>query len=144
MKLLLLVLVFLGFGGCQSEYRNISDQAEYSSVVGSKYRTLVQFRIHGVSLQRNYRGNIDRYVVTELPGFSGRDVISSTIIEVGTNLTVESVIICISCWPKKSYLVIDLESDSINSNVEVWLDDRSVMTDAGVRVLNPTLFSISK
>jgi hypothetical protein len=85
------------FGG-MVHFEDVSDYPRYVALVGRRFVSTVAGRIHGVTNDRNYRPPIDEYVVTPLPGFGGREVLSTMKLPKGTVVEVLQVMRCDDCY----------------------------------------------
>jgi hypothetical protein len=100
------------FGG-MVHFDDVSEDPRYVGLVGRRFVSTVEGRIHGVTNERNYRPPIEVYVVTPLPGFGGPEVLSTLKLPKGTVVEVLKVMRCDDCYfdfEKRVELVLRLES----------------------------------
>ena len=76
--------------GCyQIEYDDVS--AEFPNLIGSRYRTIDQLNMHGVTNDRNYEQIIDVYYLAKPSGFGGREVFTNDPLPMGTVLRIQRI-----------------------------------------------------
>ena len=140
MKTIVLVFLLVVLTGCRTEYEDVSRDVQFSAMIGTTYKTLRQLRLHGVTLHKNYQERIDIYSITELPGFSGPEVVTSSILKAGSILKVRSILKCKNCLSDRLEIVVDILSEKLTPDVQIRLDDLSVLGSNKVRELSPILF----
>ena len=137
--LLLLGLALLS--GCNAEYVDVSKDDQYIGLVGTKYETLVELQIQGVTLSRSGSKSVDQYVVTEKPGFTGREVIEKKNLKVGSTIRVKAVKKCANCLPPSVEFIIEIPSEELGATVPIWLYDLSIKDNQGNSVMDPKKLS---
>jgi hypothetical protein len=140
MKKLVFIFLLIILVGCRAEYKDASNDVQFSKIIGATYITLSELKIHGITLDENYQKRIDMYAITELPGFSGPEVVTSSVLKVGSTLKVKYILICTNCLPDRFEIVVDIISKELTPDVQIKLDDLSILNSKKERELNPALF----
>ena len=67
---------------------NVSEDNQFRDLVGAKYKTLVELKIHGVTLGDLGKGGktVDEYDVAEAPRSAGREVIENRDLDAGSTI----------------------------------------------------------
>lgn len=75
MKLTIALVVTLFCVGCSPKpHVDISHESKYQSVIGQKYQTLVDLKVHGISLGINGDWSVNYVYITPPPGIGGNYV----------------------------------------------------------------------
>ena len=102
------------------DYEDVSHEKEYSALVGERFTTLTDLQINGVTMDRNYKKQIDLYTIYVLPGFSGPEVVSSEILKSGTDFEILKVLRCTNClFENRVEIVIKITSNNKYNNAPV-------------------------
>lgn len=126
--------------GRQAKYEDISYEEEYSHFIGKKYRTTKNLLVHGITLDKNYKKQIDVFTIDEPPGFSGPEIISKGHLPEGTLIQIRKVVECINCLPKLKELEIDILSEEKYSNHPVRIEEPAFKIENKKIIMNPKLF----
>ena len=90
-SVLLLSLFFLF--GCRIVYKDISNEPQFSPLIGAKYIVKEKMFIYGINLPPGYGKEIEAYDVRPISvgGISGPEVITEGILERGEVLVIKSI-----------------------------------------------------
>lgn len=137
------IMIFLSvfFTGCSmAKYTDVSHEEKFKMVINKDYVTLKELMIHGVTLDRNYKKNIDIYSITEMAGFSGPEVVSKNILSKGTIFKIIRVVRCTSCWPEYIEFEIKiLSTTNIKESIPIRLNDLTIIKNNSI-LMNPKYF----
>lgn len=144
MKFLFLLLIVLSVG-CTREEVDVSTDNEYSEVIDMKFKTLVDMKMHGITLDRNYKKNIDMYSITTYPGFSGPEVITKDFLIKNSIIKIISVKKCSNCLDDSRNFIIEILSSSKYRGSPVKLsfqsgNDSIVLKKDSKIKMNPNFF----
>jgi hypothetical protein len=132
----LLCLLFLA--GCKTEYKDISSNVEYTKILGKTYESLVPLNIYGVTLDENYKPNINVYIVTDVK-LGGREKITKDVLSVGSIFKINKVMSCVKCLV--SDVVFNVEIKGLEKKIPIELWDYSILDNKKkYRKMNPSLF----
>lgn len=93
---LLLLMSFFPYYLCglQVKCKDISHDEQYTHLIGQKDRSVRELLIYGITADRNYKKQIDYYVVTEAPGIGGPEVLSEGHLALGTVIQIKKALHC--------------------------------------------------
>lgn len=75
MKLIFALIVTLFSIGCSPKpHVDISNEPKYQSVIGQKYQSVVDLKVHGITLGIKGNWNVDYVYITPPPGIGGNHV----------------------------------------------------------------------
>ena len=105
-RIFCLLFLFVSLSGCLiTEWEDVSNESKYIKLIGLELITKETMRAHGITMEPNYEKILSHYSITPLPGFSGPEVLSVTILPVGTKVKIVKVVRCIDCFIKE----VDIE-----------------------------------
>lgn len=116
--------ILTAINGCTvfSNYEDVSNNNEFSSIVGRAYETKKKLLIHGVNMDSPIGKKIHGYSVTPHPGMGGREIINREELTIGSTILLNKVLRCTNCYldfgVRHSY-VIDVLSSNKYRNHEV-------------------------
>ena len=139
-KILAYVLFLFALVACDTTYVDVSDEKEFSSMVGSRYRVLQPMIIHGVTMSQNYGNEIDVYIVSEFPGFDGPEVLLSRTLYPGVELMVDRVSKCKRCMFEKLRVEIRIVGFTTLIKAPIYLEGFSDRGESNVLVLDARYF----
>jgi len=120
MKYILLIAISFLFIGCKAQFKDISHQAGYNSLVNKTYYLMEEMYILGVNLPPGYGQNIDVYKVGPIyPTWTGRELISREILPIGTALTIKSIETCKNCLDNRIEIILSIPSNSNLSHLNL-------------------------
>lgn len=73
--------------------------------------TIDELLIYGITIDRNYKKQIDYYTVTEKPGFSGPEVVSKDSLGSGTLFQIKRAMNCTNCLDVRTHFEIEILSE---------------------------------
>ena len=86
--------------GCRLEYKDISEDPEYVSLIGTSYSLTTNMYIYGVDLPPEYGKGIDVYIIKPMDiKITGREIITEEILELETIIDVQGVRKSINHFP---------------------------------------------
>jgi hypothetical protein len=115
------------FGCDLMEYSDISEDKDVASLINSKYKSQKELIIYGITLDRDYKEEIDLYTIMEPPGIAGPEVLFKEILPKYTLIKILKVERCNNCspFPENKRLIVEILSNTKFSNrlVEIRFDD---------------------
>ena len=72
--------------------KDVTSDSQYSSVLGKRFSVKEDLLALGITLDRNYRKQVDYVTLVPLPGFSGPEVVTKQEVKKGTQLRVVGVL----------------------------------------------------
>ena len=92
---ILLVMIFFSYCcGGQVKCRDVGHDEKYTHLIGQKYKSTKELLIYGITADRNYKKQIDYYIITEPPGIAGPEVLSEEHLALGTLIQIQKVLSC--------------------------------------------------
>ena len=131
----LFILVFLK--GCLAEYENVSKDSRFNHLIGTKYKTLIVLKIHGITYPKSNSKAVYQYDLTEAPGIAGREVIERRDLVIGSIIQIKAVMKCANCLPASIEFVIDIISGGSELKSPIWMRDLSIKNNQGKVVMDP-------
>ena len=96
-KYIIISLVVL-ICGCRQKFVSISEVSPYNSLVGTTFQSLVPMRLHGITSDKDYKQQVDYYVLTASTGISGPEVVTNRDLPAETRITILDVQRCTNCF----------------------------------------------
>jgi len=97
-NLIYIMLLSISLSGCLiTKWNDVSQEPKFAGLIGAEFVVNEPFRAHGVTMKPNYEKILDHYSITPLPGFSGPEVLSITILPKGTKFKIIRVQRCVDC-----------------------------------------------
>jgi hypothetical protein len=97
-KIIVVTLALL-LAACRAEYKEISNDPEFSKYVGLKYKLKSDMDYSGVNLPPGYSDEIHIYVISSRdPGWSGPEVVTRETLPTGSIIIINKVEECTNCW----------------------------------------------
>ena len=146
---LALVCAFSAVGCSQgrADYTDVGGEAAYKGLIGKQFVTLRALHVLGVTMDPNYKKEVDLYMVVPAPGISGPEVLSDTPLPSGSVVTVIGFLECANCFFKDLRAVISLQ-DEVYAGKPVHLAslaDEKLFTDSsGAVLMSPRYFAATK
>ena len=85
--------------GCEVSFEDISNDPEYSSIIGRNYISVVELSLLGIDVPPSYEEDVDYYLIdSKSPGWSGVELITEDILPVGSQIRVNTVERCTDCF----------------------------------------------
>ncbi len=97
-RLVAILATFLLAGCGFVSFEDVSNDPQYSTYVGTEYRTTSDMTVYRVSMDRNYGPSPSIYKIVQSLGFDGPEVISRTRFPAGSTLRVSTVQRCKDCY----------------------------------------------
>ncbi len=122
-KVFILIMLTVSMTGCWFiDFEDVSNEKEYSYLIGKKFTTLTDLQINGATLERNYKKQIDVYIVNVFPGFSGSEVVCSGRLPAGTEFQISKVMRCTNCpFETRLEIIIDILTNDKHDNAPVGM-----------------------
>ena len=112
------------------KYADVTDESEYSSLVGRRYRLVRAMDIYGANAPPGYGKEIDFYVISRAePGLGGRWLISKDSLGPGTTLTVQRILQCCFGWTTIALVALEPYAAAVDAPIQF---DLQYLTDAYV------------
>lgn len=134
------LIICLSLPGCGiAEYDDISSDEKYAHLIGAKYQSLQKLRLHAVTLDPNYRKQIDIYSITEYPGFGGPEVIYTKQLKPDSVFLIKAIIQCNNClFDSRIKIVVGILPENLDPDMPVYMRDTMLVEDAtGQIILDP-------
>jgi hypothetical protein len=112
---------------CRAEYKDISNDSEFTQYIGQVYKLKSDMDYSGVNLPPGYSDEIHIYVISSRdPGWSGPEVVTRETLAIGSIVTVDKVEECTNCLtlgvPLRHALVKITGSPTITLPITLDLD----------------------
>ena len=106
-------------------FEDVSADPQYSTYVGTEYRTTSDMTVYRVSMDRNYGPSPSIYKIVQPPGFDGPEVISKTDFPEGSTLRVLTIQRCKDCYldtEPRVHATVRVTSTTQYDDLEVRVD----------------------
>lgn len=107
-KIGIFVFLFFLMIGCRAKYEDMSHDVKYSHLIGHKYVLTKKLLIYGITLDANYKKQIDIYTIHRPPGIGGPEVLTGNYLLPGTKMEIKKVVKCINCLPPSVKFEIEI------------------------------------
>lgn len=137
----MLVFVALLIHGCKQKLEDVSSAESFKKLIGKEFYTTKPLRIHGITMDTNYRKVIDHYTLTKEPGMSGPEVVFSSSVPVGAIVNINKVLQCSNCiFGSPIAIQVDLNIEGLQKESPVLLYGLRVTNDDGTISIDPSFF----
>lgn len=110
-KIVIGLTALLATGCGQVDLQDVSNEEPYSAIVGSVVVTVAPTILHAVSLEPTKK-EVDYYILTEAPGFSGREVLRREKVSEGARFKIVRVMRPTSAMMDRTVYVIEPVGDT--------------------------------
>jgi len=145
---LFLLGVFLQ--GCTGfvDFEDISKDEIYADVINKTYETRIKFLVHGVNMDETIGKDTHLYIVTPPPGIGGREIKSSTNLNISSQIKVIKILRCSNCYsdfsPRIKFQVKVLSEKSFDDHDvffrDSWGEIKFLYVENDAAVINPEYF----
>jgi len=95
----MLLVIFMS--GCTADFNDISN--EYPEILNIEFQTKDKLYIYGYTLEVERNPRLDAYTIEVPPGIGGPEIISKSVLPVGTKFKIYKVQKCSNCFPFPAY-----------------------------------------
>ncbi len=100
-QLTVTVLSLFVLCGCVAKFND--ESVKYSSIINKEYTTLKDLDVYGYTLKVEKNKKLDGYTIHQPPGVSGPEIVSRTLLPIGTKFRIYRIESCSNCVPFTSY-----------------------------------------
>jgi len=151
-KIINTLIIFICFTmqGCTVfvDFEDISKDEVYAGVINKTYDTRIKFLVHGVNMDETIGKDIHLYTVTPPPGIGGREIKSSTTLDVFSRIKIIKILKCTNCYldfsPRIKFQVKVLSERSFDDHDvffrDSWGDMKFLYVENDEAVINSEYF----
>jgi hypothetical protein len=120
-RILAILVLITSLSGCLiTQWKDVSSESEYHSIVELELTSKERLVAHGITMERNHEKILHHYSVTVLPGFSGPEVLSVTQLPVGTKFKIVKVLQCADCPFKREVIELVILNGPELEGAPLW------------------------
>ena len=128
-KIVVIVICSLTLASCVLPMEDINSNPEYTNIIGRKISAKTELWATGITLDQNYKKQIDGIVLAPEVGFTGPEVITRERVKVGSIFGIVGVLKTKSIINSTKYYLVKEIGSNTYKDIAIWVMITGVAKD---------------